>query len=107
MVVTTLRVLRDRGWNVAAISALVVGGLLVIGLVWSAADSARVKRLEAERAAEEAEAANRRPTFPIPPMDLVVPPSPRLISAGVTPSALGSGAAGQNRISDDRGQIDG
>jgi NADH-quinone oxidoreductase subunit H len=107
MVVTTLRVLRDRGWNVAAMSAIVIGGLLVIGLVWSAADSARTSRIEAERAAEEAEAAAQKPTFPIPPMDLVVPPSPRLVNAGVTPAALGGRPQPDDRIGNDRGQIDG
>ena len=125
MVVTTLRVLRDRGWNVAAMSALVLGSLLVLGLIWSAADSARANRQQAEREAEEAELATRKPTFPIPPMDLAVPPSPRLVSAGVSPAALG-GQAGPNSpgypngpgypagpgypqdpISNDRGQIDG
>jgi len=107
MVVTTLRVLRDRGWNVAAMSAIVIGGLLILGLIWSAADSARLKRQEAELAAEQAEVAASRPTFPIPPMDLVVPPSPRLIGAGVTP-ALGSRPPEPNQqIGNDRGQIDG
>jgi len=107
MVVTTLRVLRDRDWNVAAMSAIVIGGLLVIGLVWSAADTARVKRQEAALAAEQAEAAATRPTFPIPPMDLVVPPSPRLVGAGVTPAPLGGSTRPNSEIGNDRGQIDG
>jgi NADH-quinone oxidoreductase subunit H len=101
MVVTTLRVLRDRDWNVAAMSAIVIGGLLVIGLAWSAADTARVKRQEAERAAEQAEAAAGGPTFPIPPMDLVVPPSPRLVGAGARPAPLAGRPQPNSEIGND------
>ncbi|MEO6501565.1 MAG: NADH-quinone oxidoreductase subunit NuoH [Jatrophihabitantaceae bacterium] len=88
LAVTTMRVLRDRGW--AAITVMLVVGLPIIALIalWAVLDTRRSKRIEAELAAEEAEEASRPSTFPIPPMDLVVPPSPRLVSAGVRSPAL-------------------
>jgi NADH-quinone oxidoreductase subunit H len=107
MAVTTLRVLRARGWATAAVIAVVVGGLLILGLIWMAVDSARLSRLQAEQEAEEAEEAARPRSYPIPPMDLVVPPSPRLVSAGVAPSPLGAGPVSTEPVSDDRGPIDG
>jgi NADH-quinone oxidoreductase subunit H len=88
LAITTMQVLRDRGWN--AIAVMLVVGLPVIALIvlWALLDVRRTKRIEAELAAEEAAEAIRPTTFPIPPMDLVVPPSPRLVSAGVSSQAL-------------------
>ncbi|HST46472.1 NADH-quinone oxidoreductase subunit NuoH [Jatrophihabitans sp.] len=88
LAITTMQVLRDRGWN--AIAVMLVVGLPIIALIvlWALFDTRRSKRLEAELAAEEAAEAELPPAFPIPPMDLVVPPSPRLVSAGVTSQAL-------------------
>lgn len=98
---TTLRVLTERGWNRVAAGAVVVIPLVVIFLIWSVADSQRVKREQADYDAEEAAESQRGLTFPIPPMDLKVPPSPRLVSAGVTDQALTTG-----RISNE-GPLDG
>ncbi|MGI8667722.1 MAG: NADH-quinone oxidoreductase subunit NuoH [Jatrophihabitans sp.] len=88
LAITTMRVLRDRGWNTGVV--MLVVGLPIVALIalWSVLDVSRTKRIEAEIAAEDAEEAARGLTFPIPPMDLVVPPSPRLVSAGVGESAL-------------------
>ena len=88
LAVTTMRVLRDRGWS--AVTVMLLVGLPIIALIilWAALDARRSKRIEAESAAEEAEEAARPASFPIPPMDLVVPPSPRLVSAGVSSPAL-------------------
>ena len=88
LAVTTMRVLRDRGWS--AVTVMLLVGLPIIALIilWAALDARRSKRIEAESAAEEAEEAARPAAFPIPPMDLVVPPSPRLVSAGVSSPAL-------------------
>ena len=88
MAITTMRVLRDRGWNSVAVMLLV--GVPIIGLIllWALLDVRRSKRIEAELAAEDAEEASRPAAFPIPPMDLVVPPSPRLVSAGVSSQPL-------------------
>ncbi|MDQ2838046.1 MAG: NADH-quinone oxidoreductase subunit NuoH [Actinomycetota bacterium] len=85
---TTIRVLRDRGWNTGVAGAIVLVPVIAILLVWSTVDVRRTKRIDAELAAEDAEEAARGLTFPVPPMDLVVPPSPRLVSAGVRAAAL-------------------
>ncbi|HEX2903352.1 MAG TPA: NADH-quinone oxidoreductase subunit NuoH [Jatrophihabitans sp.] len=98
---TTLRVLTQRGWSRLAAGAVVLIPLVIIGLVWVVADSRRLKRERAEFEAEEAAEAARGLTFPIPPMDLRVPPSPRLVSAGVTDQAVTTG-----RISNE-GPLDG
>jgi NADH-quinone oxidoreductase subunit H len=88
MAVTTMRVLRDRGWS--AVTVMLLVGLPIIAMIalWAVLDSRRSKRIDAELAAEEAAEAALPPAFPIPPMDLVVPPSPRLVSAGVSSPAL-------------------
>jgi NADH-quinone oxidoreductase subunit H len=88
LAITTMRVLRDRGWSSVAVMLLV--GLPILALIglWAVVDLRRSKRIEAELAAEDAEEAARPAAFPTPPMDLVVPPSPRLVSAGVSSPAL-------------------
>jgi NADH-quinone oxidoreductase subunit H len=88
LAITTMRVLRDRGWN--AITVMLIVGLPIIALIalWAMVDLRRSKRIDAELAAEEAAEAARPAAFPTPPMDLVVPPSPRLVSAGVRSQAL-------------------
>jgi NADH-quinone oxidoreductase subunit H len=88
LAITTMRVLRDRGWN--SITVMLLVGVPIIALIalWALFDVRRSKRIEAELAAEDAEEAARPVAFPIPPMDLVVPPSPRLVSAGVSSQAL-------------------
>jgi NADH-quinone oxidoreductase subunit H len=86
--ITTLRVLKDRGWNTAYASILVFVPVLILLAIWGTVDARRSRRIEAELAAEDAEEEAKGVTFPIPPMDLVVPPSPRLVSAGVRSPAL-------------------
>jgi NADH-quinone oxidoreductase subunit H len=88
LAITTMRVLRDRGWN--SVTVMLVVGLPIIALIalWALVDLRRSRRIEQELAAEDAEEAARPVAFPIPPMDLVVPPSPRLVSAGVRSQAL-------------------
>jgi NADH-quinone oxidoreductase subunit H len=88
LAITTMRVLRDRGWN--SVAVMLVVGLPIIALIalWALVDLRRTQRIEQELAAEDAEEAARPTAFPIPPMDLVVPPSPRLVSAGVSSQAL-------------------
>jgi len=102
LLVTTLRVLRDRGWNAGVVTLLVVGIVVVLGAIWALADGAKRTRQSAELAAEdEAETARGR-TFPIPPMDLVVPPSPRLVAAGAQRAPLHTAPS-----TNDEGSIDG
>ncbi|MEO6703461.1 MAG: NADH-quinone oxidoreductase subunit NuoH [Jatrophihabitantaceae bacterium] len=88
LVITTMRVLRARGWNPVAVMVLVAVPVFALIAGWAWADIQRTRRIEAEIAAEDAEEAALGTTFPIPPMDLVVPPSPRLVSAAVSSPAL-------------------
>jgi NADH-quinone oxidoreductase subunit H len=83
LAVTSIHVLRDRGWPdwKATLVPLAIVLLLVVVpalMVIEGADSRR----RARRAEEDEEDAQLTPTFPIPPMDLVVP-SPRSL-AGAT-----------------------
>jgi NADH-quinone oxidoreductase subunit H len=97
LTITTMRVLRDRGWNTGLVMVVVgVPILLLIGL-WAVVDTRRSKRIEAELQAEEEAELALGAAFPIPPMDLVVPPSPRLVSAGVRSPALGSAPSSEER----------
>jgi len=97
LTITTMRVLRDRGWNTGLVMVVVgVPILLLIGL-WAVVDTRRSKRIEAELQADEEAELALGAAFPIPPMDLVVPPSPRLVSAGVRSPALGSAPSSEER----------
>lgn len=74
MVIATFRVLRDRGWASSSMLA-VIGIPFVIVLLLIAFWPSAKPEPEPERRA--------RPMYPIPPMDLVVPPSPRIaVSVG-------------------------
>jgi len=90
LTITTMRVLRDRGWNTGLVMVVVGVPILVLIGLWAAVDTRRSKRIEAELQAEEEAETACGAAFPIPPMDLVVPPSPRLVSAGVRSPALGA-----------------
>jgi NADH-quinone oxidoreductase subunit H len=97
LTITTMRVLRDRGWNTGLVMVVVgVPILLLIGL-WAVVDTRRSKQIEAELQAEDEAELALGAAFPIPPMDLVVPPSPRLVSAGVRSPALGSAPSSEER----------
>jgi len=88
LAITTMQVLRDRGWNAVAVMLIVGLPIIVLIGLWAVLDVRRSKRVDAELAADDAAEAALPPSFPIPPMDLVVPPSPRLVSAGVSSQAL-------------------
>jgi NADH-quinone oxidoreductase subunit H len=78
LVVATIRVLDDRGWSKAGAFAVALVPVLIIFAIASfALDRADRRRAVAETAADEAE-EQRTKTFPVPPMDLVVPPQPRM-----------------------------
>ncbi|HJQ02823.1 MAG TPA: NADH-quinone oxidoreductase subunit NuoH [Jatrophihabitans sp.] len=91
LTITTMRVLRDRGWNTVVVMLVVGVPIIVLIALWASLDLRRSNRIEAELAAEEEAEASRGAAFPIPPMDLVVPPSPRLVGAGVRTPALDAG----------------
>jgi len=85
LAVTSIRVLRDRGdpwWQATAIPLAIVLLVVVVPalMIWEGASARRT----AERDEDDAEAARHEPTFPVPPLDLVVPTTPRrLAAAGV------------------------
>jgi NADH-quinone oxidoreductase subunit H len=87
--VATVRVLDDRNWSrVTATLVVVVPVLIVLAIVGLALDrSDKVKAFELNQT--EAVEAQRKPTFPVPPMDLVVPTAPRLLRSS-TASTTGS-----------------
>jgi NADH-quinone oxidoreductase subunit H len=101
LAITTMRVLRDRGWPAVQVALIVVIPVLALILLFTSLDVARQKRIEAELAAAEDEETTKKVTFPIPPMDLVVPPSPRLVSAGVRAAALEARSTSEEKGSSD------
>jgi NADH-quinone oxidoreductase subunit H len=79
--ITTVHVLHDRGyewWRAIVIPGAVTLLLVAVPglMIW---DAHRARVLE-DRADEEDEAANAPQTFPVPPMDLVVPTPPRMLT---------------------------
>jgi NADH-quinone oxidoreductase subunit H len=81
LTITSIHVLHDHGWawwrSIAIPVSLVVLLVVVPGLmVW---EGARARR-EAERADDEEYEIQRPHTYPLPPMDLVVPTPPRMLT---------------------------
>jgi NADH-quinone oxidoreductase subunit H len=78
LVVATIRVLDDRGWSkVGALAVALMPVLIIFAIASFALDRADRRRADAETAADQAE-EQRTKAFPVPPMDLVVPPQPRI-----------------------------
>ncbi len=78
------RVLADR-WDSNVQSTLwVAGPVLVLFLIVAMVHDMTKRNERAARAEDDAADAALGPAFPIPPMDLVVPPSPSLVAAGMT-----------------------
>src|SRR5206468_2231740 len=74
LAVTTIHVLRDRGWEPWKATLLPLGIVLIVVVVPTLmALEGRAARRAAQREAEAEEMAQETPVFPIPPMDLVVP----------------------------------
>jgi NADH-quinone oxidoreductase subunit H len=74
LVVATIRVLDDRGWSkVSAFAVALVPVLIIFAIASFALDLADRRRAAAATAADQAE-EQRTKVFPVPPMDLVVPP---------------------------------
>jgi NADH-quinone oxidoreductase subunit H len=88
--VATVRVLDDRNWSrVTATLVVVVPVLILLAIVGLALDrSDKVKAFELDQ--NEAIEAQRKPTFPVPPMDLVVPTAPRLLRSSTASSTSSS-----------------
>jgi NADH-quinone oxidoreductase subunit H len=87
LAVTTMKVLQERGTNRAVTTIVVATPILIVILLYSLFDARRQAALEAAEAEAEFEENARGLTFPVPPMDLTVPPTPRLVASAVTASA--------------------
>jgi NADH-quinone oxidoreductase subunit H len=88
LAVSSMHVLRDRGWPTWKAAAIVlVPVLLVILAILTAMEGASARRRAAQAAEDEAE-ARRGPAFPVPPMDLRVPRTPKLVRASAPAAAL-------------------
>ena len=85
LAVTAIHVLRDQGWVAWKATALPLAVVLIILAIGVIVAEPAAARRAAERQAEDDFAAAEEPTFPIPPMDLVVPSglAPRRITATV------------------------
>jgi NADH-quinone oxidoreductase subunit H len=88
LAVTSIHVLRDQGWPAweATLVPLAIVLLIVVVPALMAIEGAAARRT-ADRLADDEEAGVQTPTFPTPPMDLVVPPSSRRLSA----ASIGTG----------------
>jgi NADH-quinone oxidoreductase subunit H len=84
MVTATIKVLRDQGWSGTDLAGKVIVPVVIVLLL----GYALVTSLPRRRPEPEPDLP---PAFPIPPMDLVVPPSPRLAAVSSRP-ATGVGA---------------
>jgi NADH-quinone oxidoreductase subunit H len=75
--VTSIHVLRDRGWESWKATALPLAIVLLLVVIPALMmlEGASARRT-ARRLDEDEDLANEPPTFPVPPLDLVVPPSP-------------------------------
>jgi NADH-quinone oxidoreductase subunit H len=88
LAVSSMHVLRDRGWPTWKAAAIVlVPVLLVILVILTVMEGASARRRAAQAAEDEAE-ARRGPAFPVPPMDLRVPRIPKLVPASAPAAVL-------------------
>lgn len=81
LAVTSIHVLRDRGWSALQATAIPIAVLLFLvaipALVMYEGSAAR---RAAARAEAEEDDFELEPNFPIPPLDLVVPATPRVLA---------------------------
>ena len=86
LAVTSIHVLRDRGWPAWKATGVPLAITLLIVVVpalmlWDAHTARRAN----QRAEEDREEAERSPTFPVPPLDLVVPSPVRMATLATGP----------------------
>ena len=102
LAVSSIHVLRDRGWSSVKATALPLAIVLLIIVVPAlmVLEGASARRA-AKRADEDEEAASEPPTFPVPPMDLVVPSGRK-----TRPMASVSAPSGIEPAPDEKGERD-
>jgi NADH-quinone oxidoreductase subunit H len=103
LIIGSFSVLRNEGFNsgqlLLYIGVPVAAVLLVIAFMWPEFQEYEEDEEEAAPAARGRRGAAARTTFPAPPMDLVVPPSPR-ITATVGARVRRPGATADDRPAD-------
>ena len=92
LAVTAIHVLRDRGWDSWKATALPLALVLILVVIPAlmVLEGASARRA-AERAEDDEAAARLEPTFPIPPMDLVVPTPKRLATTSAPRASVSEG----------------
>jgi NADH-quinone oxidoreductase subunit H len=92
LAVTAIHVLRDRGWDSWKATALPLALVLIVVVIPAlmVLEGAAARRT-ADRVAEDEAAARLEPTFPIPPMDLVVPTPKRLATTSAPRASVSEG----------------
>jgi len=90
LAVTSIHVLRDHGWPAWKATAVPLALVLIVLALSVIVAEPAAARKAADRKAEDEEADAMEPTFPIPPLDLVVPSgrAPQRITATVGGPAL-------------------
>jgi NADH-quinone oxidoreductase subunit H len=96
MLISTVHVLRHRGWPAWETSVVVVIPALLIVLVWAIAHEGTTRRRAIEIAEDEENEIRLGQTFPTPPLNLVVPKSPKEIAASRARAALPKANAGKS-----------
>ena len=98
LAVTAIHVFRDRNWPAWQATALPLGVVLLLVvlpgiMIWEGARA----RADADRLDDEDDAAALPPSFPTPPMNLVVPKSPRELARTNARVSVGTKPAAQLR----------
>jgi NADH-quinone oxidoreductase subunit H len=94
LAVTAIHVLRDRGWDTWKATALPLAIVLLLVVVPALMVLEGSSARRAARQLDEDDEAARQPqVFPTPPMDLVVPPPPKIkpMATVSTPGAIEKG----------------
>ncbi len=91
MVLSTIHVIGKRHWPFIQFFLLLVIPLALVALIWAIMSDARNAQRAFDEAEDDEEEARLGPTFPTPPMNLVVPKSPRIAAATRARAALAKG----------------
>ena len=102
MLISTLHVLRHRGWPAWETAIVVVIPAALIALLWAISHDASNRRKALDLADEEENEMRLGQTFPTPPLNLVVPKSPKEMAASRARAALPKATAGKSQSKGDR-----